>query len=248
MGMTMAKVTDPMIMRMSTTMDTSMDTSMDRVTRTDMEARSLLTLTQWLSPGFPVSAYAYSHGLEQVIDAGGIGDAATLAFWLEDVLADGAGRNDAILLAAAYRAEAEALPEIDAMARAFAASAERLTETVDQGAAFARTVNDIWDTDIPALCYPVAVGRAARLRDLPRDATVAVYLHAFAASLVSAAVRLVPLGQTEGQRVLAGLCSTVTAVTREALDAGLDDLASSCLALDIAAMHHETQYSKVFRT
>jgi urease accessory protein len=213
-----------------------------------MSTDGLLTLTQWLSPGFPVSAYAYSHGLEQVVDSGALSDATGLRLWLEDVLAQGSGRNDAILLASAWRADPADLGDIDAVARAVAASAGRLTETVDQGAAFARTVNDIWHLGIDPLCYPVAVGRAARLKDLPLDATLHIYVHAFLAALVSAAVRLVPLGQTEGQAVLAGLAPLIADIAEAAEQADLDSLASSCFALDIAAMRHETQYSKVFRT
>ena len=213
-----------------------------------MSTSTLITLTQWLSPGFPVSAYAYSHGLERVIDRGGIAGGDDLRLWLEDTIAQGSGFNDAILLAAAYRSEADDLIGIDAVARAFAASSGRLTETVDQGAAFARTVNDIWGTDIPPLCYPLCVGRAARLQVLPLEATLEIYLHAFAATLVSVAVRLVPLGQTAGQAVLAGLAPVVATTAARAAAGDLDDMASACFALDIASMQHETQYSKVFRT
>lgn len=213
-----------------------------------MNTDALLTLTQWLSPSFPVSAYAYSHGLEKVIDEGVLRDTEALALWLEDVIVWGSGRNDALLLAAAYAANPEDLPDIDAIARAFAASSERLTETAQQGAAFAATVNAVWGTDIAPLCYPVAVGHAARIKNLPLDATIQVFVHAFAASLVSAAVRLVPLGQTEGQAVLAKLSHAIQDVSRDALACDISAMASSCFALDIAAMQHETQYSKVFRT
>ncbi|MFK7765146.1 MAG: urease accessory protein UreF [Roseobacter sp.] len=213
-----------------------------------MNTDALLTLTQWLSPSFPISAYAYSHGLEQVIDAGDLSDAVALRLWLEDVLIHGTGPNDAILLAAAYRASGCDVGEINATARAFAASSERLIETIDQGAAFTRTVNAVWDTTLDPMCYPLAVGCAARAQNLPLEATLHVFLHAFAASLVSAAVRLVPLGQTEGQAVLAALSPSIQEAVQKALTATLDDLASSCFALDIAAMKHETQYSKVFRT
>lgn len=213
-----------------------------------MSTDAFLTLTQWLSPGFPVGAYAYSHGLEQVIDRGDMTDARALENWLRDVLQHGSGASDGILLAASYTASADEVPQIDAIARAFSSSAERLTETVDQGAAFAKAVDAIWATELGPLCYPVAVGRAAQAQDLPLDLTLEIYTHAFAANLVSAAVRLVPLGQTEGQAVLAELAPLIRQVAQRCSSAGIDDLTTSCMALDIAAMHHETQYSKVFRT
>ena len=218
------------------------------VTRMTMNTEGLLTLAQWLSPGFPVSAYAYSHGLERVIDRGALVHSADLRRWLEDVLCHGSGRSDAILLAAAYRAKPDEIADIDAVARAFAASSERLTETAEQGAAFARTVDAIWATGMGPLCYPVAVGRAARLKGLPLEPAITLYLHAMAAALTSVAVRLVPLGQTEGQQVLARLAPMIQDTCQEAITSNIDDLSSTCFALDIAAMHHETQYSKVFRT
>lgn len=213
-----------------------------------MTTDARLTLMQWFSPSFPVGAFAYSHGLEYAIDQGQIATPETLSLWLEDIVAQGSGRNDVILLRAAYAADADGLAALDATARAFAASRERLTETLDQGIAFARTVDQVWATDVGPLCYPVAVGRAARLHMLPLDETAEFYLHAFVSNLVLAAVRLVPLGQTEGQAVLAALAPLIRDTAHAALEQSLDDLASNCFALDIAAMQHETQYSKVFRT
>lgn len=217
-------------------------------TRTRMTTDPFLTLTQWFSPSFPVGSFAYSHGLERVIDAGLLRSADDLHCWLHDILHYGSGRNDAILLAAAFRAAPETLDEVDATARALAASAERLTETLDQGGAFARCVDAVWATELGARCYPVAVGWAARQSNLPLELTVQVFLQASISNLVSAAVRLVPLGQTEGQAVLAALTPDIRDVGAASCEAGVDDLAGSCFALDIAAMQHETQYSKVFRT
>ena len=213
-----------------------------------MTTDGVLTLTQWLSPGFPVGAYAYSHGLEQVIDRGDIHDANALQGWIEDILQHGSGASDGIFLAAAYSAQPDEITRIDAIARAFASSDERLTETVDQGAAFAKAVDAIWGSDLGQLCYPVAVGRAARCQGLPLDLTLEIYSHAFTANLVSAAVRLVPLGQTEGQAVLAALAPLIRDTASRCAATSIDDLTNACMALDIAAMHHETQYSKVFRT
>ncbi|MFK7743634.1 MAG: urease accessory protein UreF [Roseobacter sp.] len=213
-----------------------------------MSTDALLTLTQWLSPAFPVGAFAYSHGLEQVIDRGDLQDASQLEQWLNDILDYGSGQSDVILLAAAYNATPQELAEVTQTARAFCASSERLTETQDQGAAFARTVDAIWDTEIGPCPYPVAVGRAAAAKNLPLDMTAEVYLHAIVANLVSVAVRLVPLGQTEGQAVLARLGPKIRSNAAAAIFLDLDDLSSACFAADIAAMHHETQYSKVFRT
>lgn len=211
-----------------------------------MPDEDLLTLAAWLSPGFPVGAFAYSHGLEQAVAAGEVTDAATARDWIGACALHGAGRNDAILTAAALRGgDAE---ELDALARSFAASAERLRETVAQGTAFAGTVAAAWGGDATPRAYPVALGVAARARGLPPAATVALGLSAFAANLVSAAVRLVPLGQIEGQCILAALHPALARAARAAMAASTDDLGGCTWGADIAAMRHETQPVRLFRT
>jgi urease accessory protein len=213
---------------------------------TAMDSAALHTLTQWLSPAYPVGAFSYSHGLEWAISAGEITDAATLEGWLRDILTCGSGRNDAILLAHAYRTDSPA--EIAELAMAFNPGAERLLETQSQGAAFAKTTRAIWPDDLPDMPYPVAVGAAARLHGLPLAETIALYLHAFIANLVSAAIRFVPLGQTEGQAVLSALFPAIDAITTEARTATLDELGGCAFRADMASMFHETMTTRIFRT
>lgn len=218
-------------------------------TTTIMTTDPILTLAQWLSPAFPVGAFTYSHGLEALVEAGTVHDAASFLAWLIDTIQHGAGQNDVILLAHAYNADTvETLTEIDAFARALAPSAERLLETDKQGAAFARTASAIHDLDLTALTYPVAVGRAARLQNLPFRDTARLFLHAFAANLTSAATRLVPLGQTEAQATLTAVAPLCQDVADQAVTLSLDDIAASTFASDIASMRHETQYSRLFRS
>lgn len=207
---------------------------------------ALLTLAQWFSPAFPIGAFSFSHGLDWVISAGQLRSAAAVERWIAHVLAQGSGRNDLIFLAHAWRGEDPA--GLDTLARALAPSAERLTETAEQGASFVRAVNAVWSLDLPPLVYPVAVGSAARACSLPLEATARMYLHAFAAALTSAAVRATPLGQTEGQAILAATSTLIDRLCKDALDAPLDDLGGAVFAADIASMNHETQYSRMFRT
>ena len=217
--------------------------------RTTRMATDLLTLAQWLSPTYPVGAFAYSHGIETAIREGGIGSAAALETWLRDLLLVGSGRADAVLLGAAYRAESgESLWEIDALARAFAASSERVREGERQGAAFAATTRAVWQIVLPDLMYPVAVGRAACLMGIPAEPTAALYLQAFASNLVSAAVRAVPMGQTEGQSVVAALSPVCLTTASEAIHAEPDDLWSNAWGSDIASMRHETIQPRLFQS
>lgn len=207
----------------------------------------LLRLTQWLSPAFPVSSYAYSHGLEAAIAAGEVRDGCALLAWLETVLRAGAGRNDAILLCLALRGE---LPEEELadLAAALAGSAERLEETRAQGAAFAATISGMEPDAVAALPYPVAVGVAARRLSLPLEQVAQLYLHAFASNLVSAAVRFVPLGQVEGQRVLAMLHPVLAEIAAEAAPDGPEGLGGAAFGADISAMAHEGLEVRIFRT
>jgi urease accessory protein len=227
-----------------------------RMTR-DRTEPALLRLLAWLSPAFPTGAFAWSHGIEWAVEAGDIADPASLRAWLEDVLRHGAGRNDAILLRHAHEAAADpdAMAGLVELALAAQPTRERRAETVGQGNAFAAAAVP-WGAavlqrlaarvgDIP---YPIALGALAAAHGIDAEAAVLGALQGFAANLVSAAVRLVPLGQSAGLAVLAGLAPTILAVAEETRKAGLDALGGACFRADLAAMRHETQYTRLFRS
>lgn len=214
----------------------------------DISTRDLLTLTQWLSPAFPVGGFAYSHGLEWAIESAQVTDEITLKAWIFGALHHGAGAMDARFLAAAYRASPEDWPMLDAQARAFAACAERLKESDLQGAAFGQVVHDVWGLPVTGLCYPVAVGAAAQARDLPLVPVAAAFLQGFGTNLVAVGQRLIPIGQTVGQRLIHALAPDCAAIAQDTQDGALDQLSSCAFLTDIAAMRHETQYSRTFRT
>lgn len=214
-------------------------------TVTQLMTTDVLTLSQLLSPSFPVGAFAYAHGLETAINDGAINDAANLQAWLMDLLHHGGASADALLLNAAYGSDDLM---IDASARAFAASSERLLETDLQGAAFCDTIRAVWGHDLGRLCYPVAVGRVAAILNLNIELTTAMYLQAFIGNLTAAAMRLVPLGQVDGQKTQAALKPRCVEVAAESRGATLADLHNTAWMSDIAAMRHETQYSRIFRS
>jgi urease accessory protein len=225
------------------------------------EAASLYRLMTWLSPSFPVGAFSYSSGIEWVVEAGDITDAASLQQWLTSMLTDGAGICDAIFLAHAHRAAASdndaRLAEIAELASAFVSSRERHLETTAQGRAFIEIARAAWhkaslDRLIAAckagIVYPVAVGLVCASHHIPLALTAHAFLHAVVANWISAGARLVPLGQTDSQRVLAQLEPVVVATTRRALLASLDDLGSATFRADLAGLRHETQYTRLFRS
>lgn len=210
---------------------------------------ALAKLAAWLSPGFPVGAFSYSQGLEWAVAAGDVTDPASLGAWVVAAIEQGAARSDAILLALAWTDPAD--DAVAALAAALQPSRERRLETLAMGAAFAAAAAAAWPA--PGLAatpapYPVAVGRAASAHGAPLDATLTLYLHAVAANLVSAGVRLIPIGQTDGQRLLAAMLPRCVAVAAEAAACGIDDLGGMTLRADIATMRHETQETRLFRT
>ena len=221
---------------------------------------SALPLLIWLSPAFPVGAFAYSHGLEAAVEAGDITNAATLQAWLDDLVRFGSLRTDALLAACAWRAavagDMAAIIEINDLTLALAPSRERHLETTGQGNAFVTAVQASWPSDLmgelaqgaDAIAYPVAVAVAAAAHGVPLPALLDAFLVAFAGNLVSAAVRLGPVGQTDGQRIIARLVPALREAAQMAATGTLDDLGSAALRSDIAAMRHETQYSRLFRS
>ncbi len=223
---------------------------MTTIITTDPSA-SLLRLLAWLSPAFPTGGFAYSHGLEWAVEAGDITDGVSLQAWLEDVIRHGSGRSDCILLRHAHRAAGNrpAIAAVAELALASAASRERQAESLNQGRAFllaaAPWSDAVLDPDLP---YPVAVGALAGTQGIEEAATAAAYLHAVVANLISAAVRLVPLGQTAGLRVLAALEPVILAVASATAAATLDDIGGCAFRADLAAMRHETQYTRLFRS
>jgi len=238
-----------------------MNTSVEDAIPPEADGGAPLPLLVWLSPGFPVGAFAYSHGLEWAAEAGDIVDARSLEAWLVDLIEFGAPRSDAILFSAAFRcakaADWPALIEANALAVALSVSAERRLETTAQGAAFVAAARAAWDCEplrrldeAPdrRIAYPIAVAAAAGGHGLPLDASLEAFALAQAANLVSAALRLGPIGQTEGQKILAALLPRIRALARDAHGASLANLGGCAFRSDIAAMRHETQYSRLFRS
>ncbi len=210
--------------------------------------RALSRLLVAASPAFPTGGFAYSHGLEWAVQAGDVRDEDSLRDWLDVLLCGGAGWSDSILLRHAFRSAGDdaAVSGLGELAAALSPSLERRMETLWQGAAFAASAA-AWGAVAPA-AYPVAFGVFAAGQGVDEESACLGFLTAWLGNLVSAGVRLVPLGQQAGLRVLHGLEESVLAVVAESACATLDDLGTACFRADISAMRHETQYSRMFRS
>jgi urease accessory protein len=221
----------------------------------------VLPLLVWLSPAFPAGSFAFSHGLEWAAAADDLRDAAAVEGWIADLLVHGSARNDAVLLAAAWRGvrggDGPTLGEINELALALAGSRERWLETSAQGNAFLAAIKAAWWREeidrltqgLPGdVAYPVAVALAAGAHRIELRATLEAYLLAFVSNLVSAAVRLGVIGQSDGQRVIAALLPGIRQLAHTNEHSTLDDLGSAAFRSDLAAIRHETQYTRLFRS
>lgn len=212
----------------------------------ELTGTQLLTISRWLSPAFPTGGFAWSHGLEAAV-ADGLGPDG-LEGWLEDALRFGAGRTDAILLGAAWRAEVEELPGLIELAVALGPSRERRAEAWGQGAALAGTLRAVHGWVLPDAPWPVALGRAARLGGLPAGPVAAVALQGWVTTLVQAGQRLMPLGQTAAQAILMRLAPVCEGVAGEAVGLSTDEIGSCGWAMDVASMRHEALSPRIFRS
>ena len=224
---------------------------------------ALYRLLTWLSPGFPVGAYSYSHGIEYAVEAGLIRDRETLTGWIGTILAHGTGRSDAGVFRAAYAAarddDAVRLGHVAAYAATLRGTAELALESEAQGQAFMAAIERAWATPRLAtwrrrleaerpVVYAVAVAIAAEAHEVSLEHTLGAFLHAVAANLVSAGVRLVPLGQTDGQIAIAGLEPVVEAAVAAAQARPFDDVGAATPMVDWSSMQHEAQYTRLFRS
>jgi urease accessory protein len=207
----------------------------------------LLLLLNWMSPTFPIGSFAYSHGLEQAIADDRLTSREAVQAWISDLLQHGSLWNDAVLFSACWTQDAQ---HLNATALALAGSSERHMETTHLGRNFAIaatvwTGTDLWAGDV---AYPVVAGSACRTMAVPREQAIAAFLQGSCAALVSVAVRLVPLGQTQGLIAMKHLATTIEALVPRLTQTTLDDLGGCCVAAEVAAMQHETLEPRIFRT
>ena len=225
------------------------------------EFAALFRLMAWLSPAYPIGAFSYSSGIEWAVEAGDIKDAESLRRWLAVMIAAGGGFCDAVFFVHAHRAievgDEAALRTVADLAAAFVPSKERFLETTAQGRAFLDATRAAWSCDalirFAAACegpitLPVAVGVACAGHGIACETALHAFLQALAANWISAGVRLIPLGQTDGQRVLAALEPVIAAAATRALATPLEEVGGDALRADLASMRHEIQYTRLFRS
>ena len=225
---------------------------------------ALLRLQSWLSPAFPTGAYSYSHGLEWAVEAGYIKDRESLVDWLEADLRHGSGRNEVIFFSEAWRCTTQEnrarLVEIAELAAAFRSTSEFALESSQQASACSTTLRHVWPNHLldwlsetlagihVQHAIAVVLGIRSASQGVPLALALPAFLQSYTANLVTAAVRLIPLGQTDGQLAIAALEDAVLAACAHATNSTIDDLGSAAFMVDLASMAHETQYTRLFRS
>lgn len=233
-------------------------------TRTPIETAGPLLLQLWLSPAFPVGGYSYSHGLEAAVERGIVKTRHDLERWIAGVIAFGAGRNDALLLRESHGAVmTRAIPrfvELTAFAAALRGTAELALEAEAQGAAFQKALAAGWPFLVlrePFLAiaqagirppYVVAFAAAAALAGIEMRLALLSYLQAFIGNVVSAALRLMSIGQSDGVSTLATLTGSLPDLVTSLDAVPFEDIGSAALAVDLCSARHETQYTRLFRS
>jgi urease accessory protein len=225
---------------------------------------ALLRLQSWLSPAFPTGSYSYSHGLEWAVEAEHVQDRKSLVDWLEADLSYGSGRNESIFFSGAWRCamddDCTKLYEIAELAAAFRGSSEFALESSQQGAACLATLRRVWPDRLldwlseilgerhiqPS--FSVVLGIRSAKQGIPVSVALPAFLQSYVANLVTAGVRLIPLGQTDGQLAIAAVEEAVLAASARGRNATIDDLGSAAFMVDLASMAHETQYTRLFRS
>ena len=225
---------------------------------------AFLRLQTWLSPTFPTGSYSYSHGLEWAVEAGYVHDRVSLVDWLAADLHYGSGRNEAIFFAEAWSCamndDLEKLLEVAELSASYRGTSEFALESSQQGSACRFTLSQVWpdphlervsqmlaSRDIPS-SLAVILGISSAKQGIPIAIALPAFLQSYIANWVTAGVRLIPLGQTDGQAAIAALEDAVLATSADASTAMANDLGSAGFMVDLASMRHETQYTRLFRS
>ncbi|MEK7436000.1 MAG: urease accessory UreF family protein [Pseudomonadota bacterium] len=222
---------------------------------------ALARLLQLASPTLPVGAYSYSQGLEAAVEAGVVRDAASAQAWIGDVLAYAVARLEAPVwwrLHAAWSAgDMEGVARWNDIFRSTRESAELRAEALQMGYSLQRLLLEIGEfdehslaqlRDIANITFPAAFAFAVVKWEIPARSALIAYLWAWLENQVMAALKSVPLGQTEGQRLLLALSAQLPVIADSACALGDEDLCNYTPGFAILCSRHETQYSRLFRS
>ena len=201
-------------------------------------------LFSWFSPNFPIGSFNFSHGLEAAVEMKFIHDSFTLENWISNLITDGSGKTDVILLSNAYRGK-----NINELALALCPSKERWIESIKLGKSFSKNISDNWSYNIEdELAFPVALGKAGSFFSIPLDQLLIIFLQSFASNLITFGMKHIPLGQSAGQKILINLIPVIQAQSMKYKNYDIKDIGSSAFISDLASMYHENLKNRIYQT
>lgn len=201
-------------------------------------------LFAWFSPNFPIGSFNFSHGLEAAVEMKFIHDSFTLENWISNLITDGSGKTDVILLSNAYRGK-----NINELALALCPSKERWIESIKLGKSFSKNIRDNWSYNIEdELAFPVALGKAGSFFSIPLDQLLIIFLQSFASNLITFGMKHIPLGQSAGQKILINLIPVIQAQSMKYKNYDIKDIGSSAFISDLASMYHENLKNRIYQT
>lgn len=201
-------------------------------------------LFSWFSPNFPIGSFNFSHGLEAAVEMKFIHDSFTLENWISNLITDGSGKTDVILLSNAYRGK-----NINELALALCPSKERWVESIKLGKSFSKNIRDNWSYNIEdELAFPVALGKAGSFFSIPLDQLLIIFLQSFASNLITFGMKHIPLGQSAGQKILINLIPVIQAQSMKYKNYDIKDIGSSAFISDLASMYHENLKNRIYQT
>ncbi len=201
-------------------------------------------LLSWFSPSFPIGSFNFSHGLEAAIEYAFVYDKISLEKWIKHLIVNGAGKTDSILLANAYNGE-----EVNELAFALCPSKQRWLETLNLGKAFCKNIKENWSYKIDKnLAYPIAIGKAGLYFKIPLDKLLIAFLQSFVSNLINVGVKHIPLGQSEGQKILINFLPAIKKQANNYKIAKVSNLGSSAFLSDLSSMYHETLNNRIYQT
>ena len=201
-------------------------------------------LFSWFSPNFPIGSFNFSHGLEAAVEMKFIHDSFTLENWISNLITDGSGKTDVILLSNAYRGK-----NINELALALCPSKERWVESIKLGKSFSKNIRDNWSYNIEDdLAFPVALGKAGSFFSIPLDQLLIIFLQSFVSNLITFGMKHIPLGQSAGQKILINLIPVIQAQSMKYKNYDIKDIGSSAFISDLASMYHENLKNRIYQT
>ena len=208
----------------------------------DIKQNQILQI--WFSSSFPIGSFAYSHGLEAMIDNKYIKDEKDILKCIDVLTNHGTLKNDFIYIKETYEGY-----ELNDIVLANAASKERYFETISLGKSFSKILKETWSFDLePNLSYPICIGKAGLHFKIPFDKLITFYFQSFISNLINICVKHIPLGQKVGQDCIIETLPKIEKLLKDMKNFSMEDIGGINFVSDIHSIKHENLRTRIYLT